>query len=241
MSAGFTAKTAALVRKDLRTEFRSRETLPPMLAFVGAVTLVVSFTLPGSSALRAPLEIPPVGTVALGDVLAGFLWITILFAGLIGFARSFESERDDGALDALLLAPVDRAGLWLSKATTNFCFVVIVEALLYPAMALLFGIRLVDNFGSVLAVTALVDIGFVAMGTVFAAVAAQTRSRELMLPVLALPALVPVFIAAVDLTSRLFLGEGLSGDGASGWLAILAVYDVVSVAIAVMAFEYVLD
>ena len=238
---GFLTKTLALAGKDLRIETRARETLPPMLAFVFAVTVVLSFTLPADSELQAPRTVPAVGTVALADVLAGFMWVTILFAGLIGFARTFGSESEDGAMESLLLAPLDRSGLWLAKAIANFAFVAAVEVFLVPAFALLFGVDLGSDLPQLLAVIVLVDIGFVATGTLFSAVAAQTRSRELMLPILALPALVPVFLGAVELTSDLFIGRGFGGEGAGGWLAILAVYDLVSIAIAVMGFEYAID
>lgn len=239
--ASYVAKALALTRKDLRVEYRARETLPPMLAFVFAVSVILSFTLPTSGALRAPADLPAVGTVRTADVLSGFVWITILFAGLIGFARTFESERHDGAIDALLLTPLDRSGLWLAKAIANLTFVAIVEVFLMPVIAIFFGIPLADDPLALIAVIVLVDLGFVAAGTLFAALAAGTRSRELMLPVLALPALVPVFLAAVELTAGIFVSQGLGSPGGGGWLAILAIYDAVAIATSVMVFEFVID
>lgn len=238
---GYLSKTAILARKDLRVEMRARETLPPMLAFAFTVTVLLSFTLPGTPELEAPRTLPALGTVALADVLAGFLWITVLFAGLIGFARTFESEREEDAIESLLLVPVDRSGLWLAKAVANFTFIAAVELFLVPAFAVLFGFKILGDLHILIAVILLIDIGFVAMGTLFSALAAQTRSRELMLPILALPALVPVFLGAVELSSDLFLGRGLTGEGAAGWLAIVAVYDAVAIAVSVMAFEYAID
>jgi heme exporter protein B len=238
---GFLAKTATLARKDVRIEMRGRETLPPMLAFAFTVTVLLSFTLPGTPELQAPRTLPAVGTVALADVLAGFLWVTVLFAGLIGFARTFESEREEDAIESLLLLPVDRSGLWLAKAVANLAFIAAVELFLIPAFSILFGFKILGDLHVLIAVILLIDIGFVAIGTLFSALAAQTRSRELMLPILALPALVPVFLGAVELCSDLFLGRGLTGEGAGGWLAIVAVYDVVVIAVSVMAFEYAID
>ena len=238
---GFVSKTAALARKDLRIELRARETLPPMLAFAFTVTVILSFSLPVSGELRAPRTLPAVGTVALADVLAGFMWVTVLFAGLIGFARTIYSEREEDAIESLLMAPIDRSGIWLSKAVANLSFVVAVEIFLVPAFSLLFGFRIFEDIGLLIGVVLLVDIGFVATGTLFSALAAQTRSRELMLPILALPALVPVFLAAVELSSEIFVGGGLSAEGAGGWLAILGVYDVVAIAVSVMFFEYAID
>lgn len=238
---GFIAKTAMLARKDVRIEMRARETLPPMLAFAFTVTVLLSFTLPGTPELQAPRTLPAVGTVALADVLAGFLWVTVLFAGLIGFARTFESEREEDAIESLLLLPVDRSSLWLAKAVANLAFIGAVELFLIPAFSVLFGFKILGDLHVLIAVILLIDIGFVAIGTLFSALAAQTRSRELMLPILALPALVPIFLGAVELSSDLFLGRGLTGEGAGGWLAIVAVYDIVVIAVSVMAFEYAID
>ncbi len=237
---GFASKTALLLGKDLRLELRGRDTLPPMLAFAFAVVLLLTFTLPAEGRLRAPTE-TPFGTVALADVLAGFLWITVLFAGLIGFARTFEVEREDGALDALLLAPLDRSGLFAAKAMANLAFVVAVEIFLVPAFALMFGLDLGARWLLLALVVLLADIGFVSAGTLFAALAAHTRSRELMLPILALPVLVPVFIAATELTSDLFLGAGLDEVAARGWFGVLSAFDVVSATIGALAFEFALQ
>ncbi|MEA2498017.1 MAG: heme exporter protein [Actinomycetota bacterium] len=233
---GLFAKVAVLVGKDLRIESRGRDTLPPMLAFSVAVTLLLAFTLPGAPRLTAPGSLV-LGTVPLADVLAGFLWVTILFAGLIGFGRTFEVERTEGAIDSLLLLPIDRSGLFLAKAFANLTFVATVEIVLLPVFGLLFGFDLGVRWFGLALVTILVDIGFVAIGTLFAGLASQTRSRELVLPILALPALVPLFIAAVELTSGLFLAEGLS----AGWFAILIASDVIFSVVGALAFEFVLD
>ena len=237
--AGFLSKTAVLARKDLRLEMRGRDTLPPMLAFTFAVVLLLAFTLPAEARLRSPTE-TPFGTVALTDVLAGFLWVTILFAGLIGFARTFEVEREDNALDTLLLLPLDRSGLFAAKAVANLAFIVVVELFLLPAFAVMFGIDLGAGWLLLALVIFLADLGFVAVGTLFAALAAQTRSRELMLPILALPILVPVFIAATELTADLFVGAGLDSVTAPGWFGVLAAFDVVSATVGVLSIDFVL-
>ncbi|HEU4480448.1 MAG TPA: heme exporter protein CcmB [Actinomycetota bacterium] len=238
--AGFVAKTVALVRKDLRIETRSRDTLPPMLAFSLAVTLLLAFTLPTTTRLTSPLS-TPAGTVPLVDVLSGFLWITILFAGLIGFARTFEVERAEGAVDSLLLVPVDRSSLFLAKTMANLTYVIVVQLFLVPVFLLLFQVSLGSGWVPLVGVLFLVDIGFVAIGTLFSALAARTRSRELMLPILALPALVPIFIAAVELTSDLLLGGGFTAIAERGWFGILVAFDVIFGVLGALAFEYALD
>ncbi|MDQ4145847.1 MAG: heme exporter protein CcmB [Actinomycetota bacterium] len=229
--AGFTTKMGVLARKDLRVEARGRDTLPPMLAFSFAVVLVLAFTVPEEGDIQAAV---------LGDILAGFLWITILFAGLIGFARTFEIEREEGAIDALLLVPVDRSGLFLAKAIANLVFILVVELFIVPVFALLFDLE-VGSWPLLLLVLLLGDLGFVVIGTLFSSIAAQTRSRELMLPLLALPALVPVFIASVELTSDLFAGAGLSEITQRGWFGILLAFDLLFAIVGSLVFEFAID
>lgn len=239
-ATGFWGKTRGLVAKDVRVEARGRETLPPMLAFALAVALLLAFSLPPTTELSAPVELP-FGTVTSADVIAGFLWITVLFAGLIGFARTFEVEREDGALDVMLLIPLDRSGLYASKAIVNLAYVVAVEAFLFPVFALLFGLDLGARWWTLLTIAALTDVGFVCLGTLFAAIAAHTRSRELMLPLLALPALVPAFIAAVELTSDVLAGGGMGMVAARGWFGLMVAFDLIFAIVGTLAFEFVLD
>jgi len=238
---GWLSKTTVLIRKDLRVELRARDTLPPMLAFSFAVTLLLAFTLPTSGRLEAPTSVVGVGVAPLADVLAGFFWVTVLFAGLVGFARTFEIDQQEGALDVLLLVPLDRTGLFVAKAAANFVSITIVEAVLLPAFAVLFGVELVSSLGPMLMVVLLVNIGFVAIGTLFSALAAGTRSRELILPILALPALVPVFIAGLELSSDLFLGGGLGAVTEQGWFGILLAFDVIMTTAGALAFEFAID
>lgn len=237
--SGFNGKVAALIAKDLRVEARGRDTLPPMLAFAVTVMLLLAFVVPDAAVDGTARATS--GLVAATDVLSAFLWITVLFAGLIGFGRSFEVEREDGALDSLLLAPLDRSGQFLAKALGNLAFIVVVELVLVPTLAFLFSLQLGVHWATFVLVVALVDIGFVSVGTLFAAVAAQTRSRELVLPILALPMLVPAFLAAFELTGDLFEGAGLDAVAARGWFGILIAYDVVLGIAAALTFEFVID
>lgn len=229
--AGVLGKATALVKKDFRSELRGRDTLAPMLAFAFVVTLVLAFTLPDTRPL----------TTRSSAVLSGFLWVTVLFAGLIGFARTFEVEREEGALDALLLAPLDRSGLFAAKAVTNLAYILLIELLLVPGFALLFGLGLGSSWAPLILVVFLVDIGFAAVGTLFAALAAQTRSRELILPILALPVLIPVFIAAVELSAEIFTGGRLTDLQGDGWFGSLVAFDVIFVVLGALTFEHVID
>jgi len=239
-SSGFLSKTATLVSKDLRVELRGRDTLPPMVAFAVTVSLLLAFAAPAPAELNEPVSLP-IGTVAFVDVAAAFFWITILFAGLIGFARTFEVERDDGAVDALLLIPLDRSGLFLAKAAANLAFILVVQAVLLPTFALLFHFDLGADWAALMLVVLLVDIGFASIGTLFASLAAQTRSRELVLPILALPALVPLFIGAFELTSDLLAGDGLDAIAARGWFGIIVAFDVIFSIASALVFEFVID
>lgn len=238
--SGFLAKTGTLVSKDLRVEMRGRDTLPPMIAFAITVSLLLAFAAPAPTELTQPVSLPG-GTVAFVDVAAAFFWITVLFAGLIGFARTFEVERDDGAIDSLLLVPLDRSGLFLAKCAANLAFILAVQAVLLPTFALLFHFDLGPSWMTMILVVFLVDVGFVAIGTLFASLAAQTRSRELVLPILALPALVPLFLAAFELTSDLLGGDGLDAIAARGWFGILVAFDVIFSVASALAFEFVID
>lgn len=237
---GFWSKVFVLARKDLVIEARARETLPPMLAFAFTVTLLLAFALPAGARIASEVR-APFGSVGVADVLSGYLWVTILFAGLIGFARTFETERSDGALDPLLLAPLDRSGLFAAKAATNLAYLLAVELFLVPVFSVVFSANLSGSWLVFIVVIALADIGCVAVGTLFAALAAQTRSRELMLPVLALPVLVPLFIAAVELTSDVLVGAPLADVAARGWFGIMVAYDIVFIVVAALAFEFTLD
>jgi heme exporter protein B len=237
---GFLSKTWALVVKDVKLELRGRDTLPPMVAFAGAVALLLAFSLPSVGTISAPVRLLA-GTVPLNDVLAGFLWVTVLFAGLIGFARTFEVEREEAAMDSLLMAPLDRSGLFFGKAIPNLLFILLVEVILIPLFAILFGIDLGESWPLLVIVTILADLGFVAVGTLFSSLAAQTTSRELILPILALPVLVPVFIAAVVLTSDLFVGSSLGEVTRRGWFAVLVAFDVIFITAGALLFEFTLE
>lgn len=228
LELGFLRKALALAHKDLRIEARGRQTLLPMVVFAITVALVLGFARP---------ERQPLGA----GVTAAFTWITILFAGLIGFARTFEIERDEGAIDALLLVPLDRSGLFVAKALANLAAVLTLQAVALPVFGLLFGLDLGSRWAWVAVVVVLADVGFACVGTLFSALAAHTRSRELVLPVLALPALVPVFIAAVELTGDLFAGRPLEAVAARGWFAILVCFDVVAAAVGTLTFEFALE
>ena len=203
--------TAVLARKDLRLELRARDTLPAMLLFVLSVLAVFHFALPsGSSRLAA----------------FGLLWVAIIFTALLGLGRAFVAEREQGLLDALVLAPVDRSTIWLAKGIATLAFLVVAELVALPAFALFFTPVSWATIAGVL----LADLGICAVGVLLSAMAAAGRARELLLPLLFLPLALPIVIG----------GVGASVAQNSGkYLAFLALYDAIFALLAWASFEYV--
>jgi heme exporter protein B len=219
--------TGALVRKELLLEWRTKESVPAMALFSLTTFVIFHFALDRSS-----LE---------GDLAAGVLWATLLFAAMLGINRLFVAEREQGGFEAFLLAPVDRTTLLFAKATALFCYLTAVELVAVPAFAvLLLGPSPGPAFPELLGVLVLANAGIAAVGTLASALAIQTRARDLIAPLVALPLLVPVVIAGARATSPLLLEAG--ADPLPGkWLAVLALYDVVFALLAYAVFDYLLE
>lgn len=215
-----------IASKDLLLEFRSRTAFLSSLIFTALVLAIFNFA-------RDPTAVSTV------EIAPGILWITFSFAGLLGLNRAFALERENRALDGLLLAPASRTGLYLGKALANLVFVGTVEAIALPLFAIFFNMPLLPVLGPLVAVIALATIGFVAVGTLMSAMAVNTRFAELMLPVLMLPFLMPPITGAVQVTSRLFGGRPFSEVVA--WLKLLIGYDIVFIVLCILVFEYTLD
>lgn len=216
----------AIAGKDLRVELRSRTALVSALAFAAMVLVIFNFARDSAAVSRQALA-PSV------------LWITFTFSAVIALNRSFALERENAALDGLLLAPVSRGAIFLGKYLANLAFVFTVEAVALPLFALFFGADLGGILPAIALTTVLATAGFVAIGTVFAAIAVRTRFAELMLPLLVLPFLLPPVIGAVQITSRLLAGRPASEI--LGWLKILALYDLVFVTVCVLLFPALMD
>ena len=213
----------ALVWRDLLVEYRSREVLGGGIVFALLSLVVFNFAID----LRPDTA---------EDVAPGILWIGFAFAGMLSFGRSFAVERERGTLDGLLLAPIDRGAIYLARAATNTILMVIVELVGLPVFAALYNVRVA--WGDMLLTIALGTIGFAGAGTLVAAIAASTRARELMLPLLLLPLTVPVLIASVKATA---IALGARPADSPPWLQLLAGFDVIMVAASFLVFEYVLE
>jgi heme exporter protein B len=176
-----------------------------------------------------------------GSLASGVLWVTLLLAAVIGVSRLFASEREQGGIDALLLAPVDHTALFVAKAVVLFLFLVAVELVAVPAFAfLLLGPGLGGALPELLAILLLGDLGIAAVGALVAALAAETRARELIVPLLLLPLLAPVLIACAEATEPL-LRLNQAPEDLGRWLGLLTLYDVVFVLLSVAVFDYLLE
>jgi heme exporter protein B len=217
----------ALVRKDLRLELRTRESVPAMFLFAVSTFVLFHFGLD-----RDRLE---------GDLASGVLWVTLLFASVLGINRLFVAEHEQGGFDGFLLAPVDRTALFVAKAAVLFAFLVAVEIAAVPAFAvLLLGPPAGEALPELVAVLLLADVGIAVVGTLVGALAVQTRARDLIVPLIALPLLLPVVIAAAQASAPL-LAEAGAGALPGRWLLVLALYDAVFGLLAFGVFDFLLE
>lgn len=214
----------AIVWKDLAAELRSRELISAMLVFALLVILIFNFSL----------QLDP---LTRREVTAGVLWVTFAFAGTLGLNRSLAIEKDRDCLDGLLLAPVDRSSIYFGKAIGNLVFMLLVEAIVLPLYSVLYNVNLFNP--GLLLVILLGSIGYTAVGTLLASMAVQTRTRDILLPILLFPLVIPVLLSAVRASSG-FL-EARPMDEIWGSLNLLVVYDLVFVALAFMFFDYVVE
>lgn len=215
---------SAVVWKDLAAELRSRELLSSMLVFALLVILIFNFALELDAKARA-------------NVTSGVLWVTFTFAGTLGLNRSMAIEKDRGCLDGLLLAPVDRSAIYFGKTLGNLIFMLVVEAIVLPVYSVLYNTNLF--LPGLLLVILLGSVGYVVVGTLLSSMAVQTRTRDVLLPILLFPVIIPVVIAAVKGSSG-FL-QAIPMDEIMPWINLLIVYDVIFTAVAFMVFDYVVE
>ena len=216
-----------ILRKDLRLELRTLETIPAMVLFSLTTFVIFHFGLN-----RATLD---------GQLAAGVLTATLLFAAILGINRLFVAEREQGGFDAFLLAPVDRTAMLFAKAAALFTFLVVLELISVPAFGLLLlGRSPGDALPGLILVLALADLGLAVIGTLVSAIAVQTRARDLIGPIIGLPLLIPALIATARAVGPI-LARGGSVSPPGKWLAILALYDVVFALLAYAVFDFLLE
>jgi heme exporter protein B len=221
---GYLRAIRAIAWKDLAAELRSRELLSAMLVFSLLVILIFNFALELDIRTR-------------NSVTAGVLWVTFIFAGTLGLNRSMAIEKDRGCLDGLLLAPIDRSAIYFGKAISNLAFMLLVEGIVLPIYSFLYNINLFRS--GFLLVILLGSVGYIAVGTLLSAMSVQTRTRDVMLPILLFPVIVPVLIAAVKASGGYL--QALPADQIQPWINLLIGYDIIFIAVSFMAFDYVVE
>ena len=220
----FISKVFAVTQKDIVIELRTRETLSGMFIFSVLVILIFNFAF--------ELRIDNIR-----EVIPGALWVTFIFAGLLGLNRSFASERDQGSLEGLLLAPMDRSAIYLGKTLANVVFMLLIEVIVLPTATVLFDVNLLRL--ELLVVVVLGTIGFAGVGTLRSAVAINTRARDVMLPILLFPISIPVVLAAVKLTAAILDTGSMAEAGV--WWPILLSFDAIFLTVSALIFEYAVE
>ena len=216
----FLEQTMAILLKDIRCELRSKQTWMGMGMFALLVLVIFNFAF--------DLRVDNKTAIA-----PGALWVAFVFASLLGLGRTIASEREKGLMDRLLLCPVDRKAIYLAKLLGNLLFIGVVEVVALPAFAALFDVPL---FGALLPIVLLGTLGVATVGTLFSAMAAATQARELLLPILVFPLIVPVVVGAVRATGDLMV----SAPNQPPWIGLMAAFDVIFFSVSMLTFEFVI-
>ena len=222
----FLQKLWAIVWKDLTSEFRTKETIISMCLFSFLVLIIFHFTF-------------EIGFTNLSTTAPGILWVAFLFSGLMGLSRSFGSERDRGTLPGLLLCPISPWGIYLAKMTGTFIFMVIMEAITLCIFTVLFNVNLLPVLPPLALIIFLGTLGFSAIGTIFSAMCATTRARDVILSILVFPISVPVILASVKST-ELILNEK-SITEAYSWLKLMIAFDLIFLLLAYLTFGFIIE
>jgi len=216
----FIEQTLAILWKDIRCELRSKQTWMGMGMFALLVLVIFNFAF--------DLRVDNKAAIA-----PGALWVAFVFASLLGLGRTIAAEREKGLMDRLLLCPVDRKAIYLAKLLGNLLFIGVVEVVALPVFAALFNVPLI---GALLPIVLLGTLGVAAIGTLFSAMAAATQARELLLPILVFPLIVPVVIGAVRATGDLMVAS----PNQPPWLGLMTAFDVIFLSVSMLTFEFVI-
>jgi len=222
----------ALVQKDIVAELRTKEMLNSMVLFVLLTMVVFNFAFGSGSAMEA--------------VSSGLLWVAFMFAAILGLNRVFVHEKDEGCLDGLMLCPMDRSAIYFSKAISNFVFLTLVELIAFPVFTIFFVQKsFLSHLWFLIIILLLSNVGISAVGTLLSAVSINTKARDLMLPILFLPVIVPILVAAVKSTELVLTASAIDVQKFETdmivWLRTLAIYDIIFVLVGFLTFEYVVE
>jgi heme exporter protein B len=218
----FLAQVLAILWKDIRCELRSKQTWISMGLFALLVLVIFNFAF--------DLRVDNKAAIA-----PGALWVAFVFASLLGLGRTIASEQEQGSMDRLLLCPVDRKAIYLAKLLGNMLFIGVVEVVALPIFAALFDVPLFT--GALLPIVLFGTLGIATIGTLFSAIAAATQARELLLPLLVFPLIVPVVIGTVRATGSLMV----PAVNEPPWLGMIVAFDVIFLSVSTLMFEYVIE
>ncbi|MBI4267035.1 MAG: heme exporter protein CcmB [Chloroflexi bacterium] len=217
-------KVIAITWKDVLAEMRTREIISSVLVFTLLVIVIFNFAFGADPA-------------TLAAVAPGILWAAFAFAGVLALNRTFVPEKEQGCLEGLMMCPVSREVIYIGKMLGSLLFLLIIEGVALPVFAFLFNLPVLSL--QLIAVTFLATLGFVAVGTLFSALAINTRAREMVLPILFLPIVVPVIISAVKASGMALAGE--SWGNLASWLQIIGAFDVIFLVVSFMVFSYIIE
>ena len=220
----FLSKAIAITWKDALSEMRTKEIVFSVLIFTFLVIVTFNFAF-GASQETMRLVAP------------GILWVTFTFAGILSLNRSFIPEKEDGCLEGLMACPISREVIYVGKVLGSLLFLLIIEIIALPIFALLFNLPLLS--AQFVTITFLATVGFVAVGTLFSALAVNTKAREMVLPILFLPVVVPIIISAVKASGLALAGE--SWSGLSSWLQIIGAFDAIFLVVSFWVFAFVIE
>jgi heme exporter protein B len=227
-------KFLEIAKKDLKTEFRTKQMLNSMIIFALLVIVIFSFAFGN----EATIYISNLNKKIVDLLAPGMLWIAFTFAGMLGLSRSFAGEKEEGCLEGLKLCPTDRSEIYNGKVLSNAVLMFLMEMATLPIFIVLFSYD-IQNIPGLIVVIILGTFGFIFVGTLLSALTVNTRTREILLPVILFPVLIPVILSAVTATGTM-LAKGDFSDIA-GELQILVVYDIIFFVVAQMVFEYTIE
>lgn len=215
-----------IVWKDIVTELKTKELFSSMFIFALLVMVIFIFSV-------------DLSIVKANQVGPGVLWVAFLFAGTLGLNRSFMLEKENGCLEGLILTPVDRTAIYFGKLISNLVFLLIMEAFILPLFMIFFNVDLLSHLGSLLIVVFMGTLGFCAIGTLLSSLSSNLKTREIMLPILLYPVIVPVVIAVVKMTSQLLAGEPLSSM--MNWVGLTLAFDIIFMGVSIMTIDHILE
>ena len=217
---------SAIVWKDFVTELKTRELFSSMFIFALLVILIFIFSI-------------NLSIVKASEVGPGVLWVAFLFAGTIGLNRSFMLEKENGCLTGLMLVPADRTAIYFGKLISNFIFLLIMEFFILPLFMIFFNVDLLAHIGSLATVVLLGTLGFCALGTLLSSLSSNLKTREIMLPILLYPLLIPIVIGVVRMTGQIL--EGIPLSDMMKWIGLTSSFDIIYIGVSIMTIDHILE